>query len=56
MKFQLSKFLLALTVILCFSAAGVGIALRNVWFILIALLAGFAVMGFGISLKKREAS
>ncbi len=56
MKFQISKFLLAVCVILAFSAAGVGIALRSIWFILIAFLIGFALMGFGISLKKNESS
>ncbi|WP_187371005.1 DUF5325 family protein [Gracilibacillus massiliensis] len=54
MKFQFSKFILAICVILAFSAAGVGIALRSIWFILIAFLIGFALMGFGISLKKKE--
>ncbi len=54
MNFQLSKFLLAICVILAFSAAGVGIAFRNLWFIIIAFLIGFALMGFGISLKKKE--
>ncbi|WP_194842177.1 DUF5325 family protein [Gracilibacillus salitolerans] len=56
MNFQFSKFLLALCVILAFSAAGVGVALRSFWFIVIAFLVGFALMGYGITLKKKESS
>ncbi|MGN8645153.1 DUF5325 family protein [Gracilibacillus sp. HCP3S3_G5_1] len=56
MNIQFSKLLLALSVILAFSAAGVGVALRSVWFIIIALLVGFALMGYGILLKRKESS
>jgi len=53
MNLQYSKLLLAVIVILAFSAVGVGIALRSTLFILTALIIGFAVMGYGISIKKK---
>lgn len=46
--------LLATTVIAAFVAVGVGIALRNIWFILLFLLLGFAIMGFGLTLKRKR--
>ncbi|WP_161485714.1 MULTISPECIES: DUF5325 family protein [Gracilibacillus] len=54
MNIQLSKLLLALCVILSFSAAGVAIAFRSVPFILLAFLLGFALMGFGIAQKRKQ--
>ncbi|GAE91792.1 hypothetical protein JCM21714_749 [Gracilibacillus boraciitolerans JCM 21714] len=55
MNIQISRFLLAICVILAFSAVGIGIALRNIWFIIIAFIIGFVLMGFGISIKKKKA-
>ncbi|MCG3420448.1 DUF5325 family protein [Oceanobacillus sp. M65] len=46
--------LLACLVILMFVGCGVAIALRNVWLIVLFILLGFALMGFGISLKRRK--
>lgn len=51
---NLPMLLLALLVILVFSAVGIAIAFRNIWAIFLLLLLGFAIMGFGISLKKRK--
>lgn len=45
---------LALLVILLFSAVGVAIALRSSLGIIVLLIIAFAVMGYGISLKKRN--
>lgn len=45
--------LLAFLVILMFVAVGVAIAFRNIWLILLFLLLGFAIMGFGLSLKRK---
>ncbi|MDX8044888.1 DUF5325 family protein [Gracilibacillus sp. S3-1-1] len=55
MNIQFSKLLLAICVILSFSAVGVGIAFRSALFIIIALLIGFGLMGYGISLKRKTA-
>ncbi|WP_163536679.1 DUF5325 family protein [Gracilibacillus sp. YIM 98692] len=51
---QLTKLLLAILVILSFSGAGVAIAFRNIWFILLAILLGFFIMGYGIAQKRKE--
>lgn len=46
--------LLAFSVILMFCLVGVAIAYMSVLFIVLFLLAGFALMGLGITLKKRN--
>lgn len=46
--------LLAILVILLFSAVGVAIALRHLPTIIALLMIGFIVMGYGIYLKKNE--
>ena len=53
-KINYSMALLATIVIAAFVAVGVGIALRNIWFILLFLLLGFAIMGFGLTLKRKK--
>ncbi|WP_194287267.1 DUF5325 family protein [Gracilibacillus oryzae] len=53
---QWFKLFLAILVILSFSAAGVGIALKSIWVIVLSLLLGFIIMGYGISLKRKDAS
>lgn len=53
-NFNLPMFLLAFTVILMFCLVGVAIAYKSVLFIALFLLAGFALMGLGITLKKRN--
>ncbi|WP_245902313.1 MULTISPECIES: DUF5325 family protein [Gracilibacillus] len=50
---QWSKLFLAIFVILSFSAAGVGIALRNIWVIVGSIILGFLLMGYGIAQKKK---
>ncbi|GAB2543267.1 DUF5325 family protein [Gracilibacillus alcaliphilus] len=54
MNFQLSKLLLAICVILSFSAAGVAIAFRSPLFIVLTLVVGFVLMGMGIAMKRRQ--
>lgn len=51
---QLSKLLLAIVVVLCFSAIGVGIALRSLPFIFLATVLGFGFMAYGIVRKKKD--
>lgn len=46
--------LLATLVIAAFCAVGIGIALRNTWFILFFILLGFGLMGFGLTLKRKR--
>lgn len=53
-KINYPMALLATIVIAAFVAVGVGIALRNIWFILLFLLLGFAIMGFGLTLKRKR--
>jgi len=47
-------FLLALLVVAMFFGVGFAIALRNIWLIILFLLLGFALMGYGISLKRKR--
>jgi len=53
LNINIPMLLLALLVILMFSAVGVAIAFRNFWAILLLLLLGFFLMGYGISLKQK---
>ncbi|MFC4404708.1 DUF5325 family protein [Gracilibacillus xinjiangensis] len=52
---QWFKLILAILVIFSFSAAGVGIALKSIWVIVFSIVIGFLIMGYGISLKRKEA-
>ena len=47
-------FLLALLFVAMFFGVGFAIALRNIWLIILFLLLGFALMGYGISLKRKR--
>lgn len=51
---NIPMLLLAFLVILSFIAVGLAIAFRNIWFILFFILLGFALMGYGISLKRKR--
>ncbi|MFZ3579618.1 DUF5325 family protein [Virgibacillus sp. DJP39] len=53
-KINYPMLLLAILVILSFVSVGIGIALRNIWFILFFLLLGFSIMGFGLTLKRKR--
>lgn len=53
-KINIPKLLLAMLVICMFLAVGVAIAFRNIWFVLLFLLLGFAIMGYGLSLKEKK--
>ncbi len=46
--------LLAICVVLMFSAIGVAIALESILFIIICTVLGFALMGYGISIKVKR--
>ncbi|MBP1968236.1 hypothetical protein J2Z83_000328 [Virgibacillus natechei] len=46
--------LLALLVISLFASVGVAIAFRSVLFIILFMLLGFLVMGYGITLKRKR--
>ncbi|MBD1224425.1 DUF5325 family protein [Virgibacillus halodenitrificans] len=51
---NISKLLLAILVISMFVAVGVAIAYRNVWLVLLFIFLGFAIMGYGLSRRKRK--
>ncbi|GAB3068204.1 DUF5325 family protein [Virgibacillus ainsalahensis] len=46
--------MLAILVISMFMAVGVAIAFRNIGFIILFIALGFALMGYGISLKRKR--
>nr|AIE77292.1 hypopthetical protein [uncultured bacterium pBIO2160] len=48
--------LLSILVVAMFIGAAISITYRNIWIILLFILLGFAVMGYGLSLKKKERS
>lgn len=52
-KINIPMLLLALLVISLFSGVGVALAYRNIFAMIVCFLLGFAVMGYGISLKKK---
>jgi len=45
---------LAFVVVAMFIAVGFAIALRNIWLIFVFIVLGFALMAYGISLKKKR--
>jgi len=53
-KINIPALLLAILVVSMFLGVGVAIAYRNVWFILLCMVLGFAIMGYGISLKRKR--
>lgn len=55
-QINLPMLALAMLVIFMFVAVGIAISLQNIWLISIFSLAGFAIMGFGLSLKRRNNS
>lgn len=55
-QINLPMLALAMLVIFMFVAVGIAISLQNIWLIAIFSLAGFAIMGFGLSLKRKNHS
>lgn len=53
-KINVPTLLTATLVTLMFVAAGAAITYKNIWIILLFLVLGFAIMGFGISQKKKR--
>ncbi|GAA0613391.1 hypothetical protein GCM10009001_33290 [Virgibacillus siamensis] len=51
---NIPMLLLATLVILMFVLVGIAISYRNIWFVLLFILLGFAFMGFGLSLKRKR--
>ncbi|MFC4556973.1 DUF5325 family protein [Virgibacillus kekensis] len=51
---NIPMLLLATLVILMFILVGIAIAFRNVWFVLLFIILGFAFMGYGLSLKRKK--
>lgn len=47
---------LALLVVGSFIGAAISITYRNIWVILLFILLGFAIMGYGLALKRKEES
>ena len=52
--FNWKFFILALLVVFMFIAVGFAIALRSVSLIVLFILLGFGLMGYGLALKKRK--
>ncbi|WP_026570494.1 MULTISPECIES: DUF5325 family protein [Sediminibacillus] len=55
-KIQLPMLLLAVLVIASFVAAGIAIGFRNYLLMVLFILAGFLLMGFGLARKRRRQS
>lgn len=53
-KIDIPRLLLAVLVILMFVFAGISVAFRNIWLILLFIVLGFAFMGFGLSLRHKR--
>ncbi|WP_163970787.1 DUF5325 family protein [Oceanobacillus halotolerans] len=53
-KINFPMLLLAALVITMFLAVGVAIAFRNIWLILLFIILGFLIMGYGLSLKRKR--
>ena len=53
-KLNIPMLLLAILVILMFCLVGVAMSYQNIWFILLFLLLGFGLMGFGLYLKNKR--
>lgn len=55
-KINIRMLLLALLIISMFAAVGIALAFRNVWLVILFFLLGFALMSYGISLKRKSDS
>lgn len=55
-KVNIPMLLLSLLVVSMFILVGLAIAYRNIWLVLLFLFLGFAIMSFGISLKRKRES
>ncbi|MBC5635831.1 DUF5325 family protein [Ornithinibacillus sp. BX22] len=53
-KINIPALLLALVVVSMFIGVGLAIAMRNIWLIVLFIVLGFAIMGFGIANKKKK--
>jgi hypothetical protein len=53
-KINVPALIIAIVVISLLAIAAIAISYRNVWVILLSLFLSFAIMGYGISLKKRR--
>lgn len=53
-KINIPMLLLATLVIAMFVAVGVSISYQNIWFVLLFLVLGFAIMGFGLTIKRKR--
>ncbi|SER24533.1 DUF5325 family protein [Piscibacillus halophilus] len=54
MSHNVKMFLLAVLVVLCFVLAAIVISYRNYFLLVITLLAGFGLMGYGLTLKRKH--
>lgn len=53
-KINLTALILSFLVITSFSAVGIAIAFRSIIAIIVFMFLGFSIMGYGISLKKKN--
>ncbi|WP_077622152.1 DUF5325 family protein [Sediminibacillus massiliensis] len=53
-KIQFPMLVLAMLVIFSFLAVGVAIGFRNYWLTAFFFFMGFAIMGYGLSLKRKK--
>jgi len=51
---NIPMLLLATAVILMFFLVGAAIAMQNIWLIILFTILGFALMGLGLTIKRRR--
>ncbi|RKQ37356.1 DUF5325 family protein [Oceanobacillus halophilus] len=55
-RLNIPMLFMAFLVIAMFAGVGISIAFRNIWMILLFIILGFGIMGYGLFLKKKERS
>ncbi|WP_085992514.1 DUF5325 family protein [Oceanobacillus senegalensis] len=53
-QLNIPMLILAFLVIAMFVGVGIAISLGNIWLILLFIVLGFAIMGYGLSIKRKE--
>ncbi|MEN1967014.1 DUF5325 family protein [Lentibacillus sp. N15] len=53
-KINFPMLLLAILVIAMFVAVGIAISYQNIWYVLLFMILGFAIMGLGLTIKRKR--
>ena len=53
-QLNVPMLLLATLVILMFALAGIAVAFRNIWLVILFMICGFIFMGYGLYVKRRK--